>query len=411
MNFIKVLAVVAIALNSFSARATWNLLGPDSIVAYNVCFNVDNMNNCIICTDDGFWIGDSQFSNWEHYHVKHLPVWDACYQSGFNILLAIGNGDNSDGIYIFNATTHDLYPLEQISMPHFICYQKNAGMYFTGYYGGLLYSDCGINWVTDPFFTGKNIVAMDFFGMNVITSEIDNLLNIFYSDDGGSTWNTSAPGSPMLGSITFDFTGKAFGIFPDQSWSSGLWSSEDSGATWSNEFYSIDMSAVGTDNAGNLFTGWAEDPSGTEEGVAMYNEMNGELTFLNDGLPDLGINKIKQNPAMSAIVVFCCTNAGVYYSYDYMTGIQENSISDNNKPEVYPNPFDNLLLINIPSDYKFKAYTIFDQKGNMVMKNEGNPALDEINKGISTQQLANGVYFLIIRCENRTFCRKIIKGR
>lgn len=393
---------------SVSLRASWNIFGPDSITAHNVCFNVDNMNRCIICTDNGFWLGDGQFSNWEHFHLSHLPVWEACYQSGMNILLAMGNGSYSDGIYTFNPTTMEISLLEFIPMPHFICYQKNIQKYFVGYQGGMLSSECGINWVTESFFSGKNIVAMDFFNKNIVVSEMDNQLNIFYSPDGGNTWNTAPPGSPMISSMTFDFNGMLYGIFPDESWSSGFYSSENFGAAWANEFFSVNMSATGMDAMGNIFVGWGENPLGQEEGIACYDPFSGGLTFMNEGLSSLIVNKIRYNPAMSAMVLFCCTGNGVYFSNDYITALPKYKSEKQEDVKVFPNPSDGHFFIEAAPGMDIIGYTVYNPEGKIISKPEGNSAINKMPDSIIISGLPDGIYYLQIQSRNTHILKKII---
>ena len=68
---------------------------------------------------------------------------------------------------------------------------------------------------------------------------------------------------------------------------------------------------------------------------------------------------------------------------------------------LYPNPAKNYIHINTALD--LQSYQIYDVSGKVVMKN------NLIAKKININQLANGVYFLVLSSEKGKVVKKIVK--
>ncbi|MCD4737004.1 MAG: T9SS type A sorting domain-containing protein [Bacteroidales bacterium] len=392
-----------------SATATWNSFGPEGISATAVCFNVDNMNSCVICTNTGIYLSDPQFTNWQYYNNSGLPAIGAAYLDGNKILTAMGgNGSYSDGVYAFDPTSGLFEPIDLFPDPNFVFHNYMTGKYYAGYYGGIKESNDGYIWTSIPYFSDKNMVCMDYYDDNIVVSEMDNLLNIFYSNDNGNTWNQAAAGSPIISDLKFDYYGKLFGIFPDESWSSGLWFSDDYGNTWDVEFYSINLTSVVIDAPGNIIVGWGENPNGQDEGIAIFDPGSGNLNFLNDGLPNLIVNDLCINPAMSAIVLFCCTENGVYMSYDYMTGFHNNISTEDPEITIYPNPVTDKIFIktNNPSDVS--EILLLTQNGEIIRELSSSKWLYECTISLETEDLASGIYFVSVKTGQGYFTKKIV---
>jgi len=393
-----------------SATATWNSFGPEGISATAVCFNVDNMNSCVICTNTGIYLSDPQFTNWQYYQYGYLPAIGAAYLNGEEILVALGgNNSYSDGVYSFDPATGQFDPVDLFPNPNFVFHNYTTGKYYIGYYGGIKESNDGFIWSSIPYFSGKNIVCMDYYDDNIVVSEMDNLLNIFYSNDNGNNLNQAVAGSPMISDLKFDYYGKLFGIFPDESWSSGLWFSDDYGNTWVVGFYSINLTSVTVDAMGSIIVGWGENPNGQDEGLAIYDPNSGSLNFLNDGLPNLIVNDLCINPAMSAIVLFCCTENGVYMSYDYMTGFPENPNEEDQGISVFPNPVSDEIYIESSNQLKVSEIYLLAQTGKIIRELQFSDWSSENTIVLEVKGLASGVYYVAIKTGQEYLTKKIIK--
>ena len=410
----KTFITTFLAIAAMFASASWIPFGPQGNNALNACFNLDASNRCMVCTDTGFYLGSSQFSDWQFYTFEGFPVWQACFMDGSKIMMIMGDGAGSDGIYSFDPSNGSFQLLNHCLTPHFICHNPANLKYYAGSSEGVLVSDDGYNWNEITYFDNKNIVSMDCHGDHIVASEVDNLLIIHCSHDAGNTWNQATTGSPWLSSLKYNPDGIIYGVFPDESWSSGLWSSPDHGETWNNEFYSVNMSATGMDLAGNIFVGWAENPMGQDEGIAMYDPATTGLTFLNEGLPVLIVNEITHNPGMSALAIFCCTEGGAFYSIDYMVGTGEIPTAENDRVTVFPVPCNDYIHIAAP-DLQTNEYEValYDQKGSRLQKFGSDGIMDHENLliRIDLSGYDAGVYFVGVKDGSSTCFRKIVVAR
>ncbi|MBI5218629.1 MAG: hypothetical protein HY958_06850 [Bacteroidia bacterium] len=346
---------------------TWHGLGanPVHVNALNICFSCGNYKD-VICTTTGLCINDGANYDWVSYDYS-LPVWEAIPYDTANILVVMGNGSFSDGIYKFNLTSHQFNVVEWIPNPTFIKFNPNNNRYYVGSrYNGLLTSTDGLNWDTVPYFVGKAAAAMDFYGNHIAVVQENNIFATYYSGDNGTSWNQSLSNIPIH-DLAFDPNGKLYGVFTGLSNSSGLYSSTDFGATWDLETWSDNMETVGFDIIGNVFAGWhGAVPS--EQGVGIYNTQNHSFSFFNTGLPNLNVHKFKVNPILSSITIFACTDTGVYYMNDYLTLLPELKSNPQEAFFVSSNFSDNTTTIFIQPDilHMDAEITIFDISGRKI---------------------------------------------
>ncbi|NQV03039.1 MAG: T9SS type A sorting domain-containing protein [Bacteroidia bacterium] len=354
-------------LISIPALPSWNPFGPEGIHANRIEFVIDNQSHWVICHDEGLYIYDLVNQTWTD-HPTTLPVLDAYYLDGTKILVIMGDGTFSDGIYAYNPATEEFEIIEWVVFPCFLNYNYDTQKYYVGHHSGLLTSSDGYTWTAEPTFTNRDMVAMASWENHFVVSEMDNLYGVWFSDDYGATWSSPTPGSPMISNLDFSNEGILYGVFPDSSYSSGLWSSSDYGETWKNEFYSLNMSCVGLDVQGWVMVGWHENPPLPQEGIAHYTPATGSLDFLNEGLPNLFINDICFNPIMSAIALFCCTENGVYISYDYFVGETEINRPAASVLTILPNPAQQRAVITSRVITPGSGITmrIFDLRGGII---------------------------------------------
>jgi len=303
--------------------------------------------------------------------------------------------------------------VEWIINPNFLVYYYTENKYYVGYqFGGLFESSDGYTWTEVPYFSGISCAALGFYANHIVVLEVSNLHGIYWSDNSGTSWNESTGSVPMITELNFGLEGDLMGVFPSYSNSSGLYGSADYGQTWDLEFWSDNMSAVCYDAIGNVLVGW-ESPTSGNEGVARYTPGTNppELFYLNEGLPNININKIVFNPYMSAIAIFVCTDAGVYMSYDYWVGVEENEVNQD-QIIIYPNPVSSQATIKINfselSNENFPI-SIFNNQGQQVdeLVAEGNNS-NEIIINWNKSDLPAGVYYLVIENEKEQISKKFI---
>jgi len=399
----------------FSGAYTWIPFGPDTLHATQCRFGI-TMGMGVICSPYGICIYEDDME-W-HFYETGLPVTDAAYKGPTEMLVAMGSGSYSDGIYTFNLTTHEFEIAEWMINPNFIHLVpvlkkdgKFVDQYFAGgQFSGLISSVDGETWWNIDYFNGKSCSVMDYYNEHLVISEVSNIHNIYYSNDYGVSWSETSTGTPMLTDLKFNFEGYLYGVFPYYSNSSGLYRSEDFGATWEVEFWSDEMNAVGFDAMSNLFVGWKSDYS-DNEGIALYDPdaPSPGFTFLNEGLPNLHINQIMMNPTMSAIAIFCCTDAGVYMSYDYLMAEKENA-ENINLISLFPNPLDNSreLTIRVAVNDQIRSINLFTAGGRHIMKIHQSDGDRTGNYHVDISVLNAGVYFIKIQTERSSVSRKIL---
>jgi hypothetical protein len=399
---------------------TWIPFCPDTIHANNICFGVGSWQG-LICSPGGMYLYEEDIQEWVFYTYGGLPVNGAAWLDGEKILVAMGNGSWSDGIYTFHLQTHQFEVVEWIVTPNFMQVVPVPGSepgkftdeYYVGsQFGGLYRSVGGLVWDEIPYFSGKSCKVIDYFENHLVVSEVSNITNIHWSDDYGATWHEAVAGAPILTDIKFNNLGVLYGIFPYYSNSSGLYRSDDFGNTWNVVFWSDMMGAVGFDAVNTIFVGW-ESPAGGKEGIAIYDPLAPPpgLTFLNNGLASTNINKIIMNPMMSAIAIFCCTDAGVYMSNDYMVGTSEHT-GEEPGITLFPNPVSDKTTITISAGSEVKSPVILfilDNEGREVEKIEaGNSSSNKMEFNWNKGDLPAGIYYLVVRTKNKIYTEKFI---
>ena len=334
MNKLFVL-ISALLVSTFVSAYEWDSIGPSNVQvnSFNTVFY--NVSLEILCTSDGILINEGD--NWIEYTHVGLPALNLVGLDPNNILVLFGNGSWSDGVYKFNLTTHQFDVAEFIPFPNFFHYCEFDSAYYAGSEYGMWKSVDGLSFSPIEFFDMKNCIAFAWFDNHFVVSADDE---IYCSPDSGETWVQAQSGSPYVCYMSFHDDGTLYGVFPGDSYSSGLWSSNDFGENWDVEFWDMYMSSIGIDADGNIFVGWEND------GIAKWNPTSQELEFFNDGLADLHINKITTHSEIDCINIVTCTDSGAYLLANYPVGLEEDkSRYQYNSLNNYPNPFDHTTTI------------------------------------------------------------------
>ncbi len=388
---------------------TWQSFCPTTIYANNICFGVGSWKG-VICSPEGMYLWEDDIEEWTYY-TYGLPVTGAVNLNATQILVAMGCGTYSDGIYTFDLETHQFEVVEWFFKPAFLKYYDYNGSYFVGLEeNGLYVSSNGMDWNSVSYFDTISCQSIDFYDEHIILSDgTYDFYCIYYSDNAGYSWSNVSNGN-SLRNVKFNYSGIAYSILPGMSQSAGIYFSTDYGYNWNPIYWMFYINALGIDAMGNVFLGWYNG-----WGIAMINNPYPypypDLIFLNEGLPNLNINEITINPAMSAIAIFCCTDEGVYVCYDYMVGEDEIHI-ESDRISIFPNPVSGqtAIKINLP-EIAGSLFTI------SVLNNSG-LKVDEIKVENTSSQnleitwnkgnLPSGIYYLVVRTKNETLTEKFI---
>lgn len=384
---------------------TWVPYCPDSIHATNIWFGLSSVQG-LICSTDGMYIYEDDME-WHHYSYAGMQVVEAVWFSPEKILVALSDGSWSDGIYTFDLETHQFEVQEWLPFVKFLKL-NHFGIISTYYagssYNGLLTSTDGENWYNVPYFDTIPCSSMDFYNEHLVVCEGNyQNNNVHLSPDIGGTWYSSVNGD-SFSKVKFNYDGELFAIYPGASNSSGLYKSYDFGLNWEVVNWELFISCLGYDAWGYVFAGWDNG-----NGIAMLDPdvMYPPFNYLNEGLPDTHVNEITMNPFMSAIVIFCCTNSGVYWSIDYMVGEKETKAYED-LIKVFPNPVCVGQKINIqyPQSVAIEDVEIYSSPGVLIRE------IDFDRTGSSgsilTNNLSSGVYFLKIKTKGTDILKKLV---
>lgn len=347
----------------FSYSNNWIPIGPDTVAVNNV-FTSYSAN--VLLLSDGILVNDG--SGWKKYSKGNLPVWDAIELSQDTLILVMGNGNRSDGIYKFVVGDSSFEILGGGVNPHFIVKNPYNQYYYVGSEEGLEKSSDGILWEEVDFFKNKNCLAMDFFNEHCVISVSGDTSGIYFSTDGGNSWALSSQFSYHFSDLLFNESGILYGVFPDETWSSGLWMSKDYGVNWNVEFWATNISSIGY-TADRLFVSWYK-PDLDKEGIAIWDTLSQELKFLNDGLPNVKIRYIKENQIFDCANITACTDSGAYCLTEFPVSIKNKIIIPKNFHLInYPNPFNSSTIFSFElSSRAFIKLTIYDINGQIVEK-------------------------------------------
>jgi hypothetical protein len=404
------IAEFLILQSSFSY--TWQSYGPEGIKATNLYFYNgfgEEEMPLIIMSDSGFYLRDENSSEtWMHFDY---PMIDAVLLNSSTLLFIAGDGSFSDGIYSLYIPSGQIDVVHYCANPLFIRYYEDTEVFFTGYDSGLLKSENGLTWESVAFFDGMYCSDLQScYGRIIVTTQA-NLSHLFLSDDDGQTWTESTGQPGWITSMAFRVDCSVYGVFPDGSYSSGLWSSEDYGETWVNEFYSTDLNTVAVaDGESFVMVGW-KNGTAPYEGMALCYTDNPvtEFIFLNETLPDKNINRIFYRLRVCCgAILYASTDSGVFSCGDYFVGIPEETYNLA-FINVVPNPFkgETTIKISTPGRLDILSINIMNSIGKVVE----NIMNDEVftgeiiwNKG----NLPAGIYYLVVRTKNETLTEKFI---
>ena len=355
-----ILTLLILSSVTLSNSHNWISIGPDT-VAVNNAFTSSNAD--VLLISDGILI--SQGDKWLK-HSNSLPAWDIIELDPDTLIIVMGNEGRSDGIYRFTISDSKFQIVGGSVNPHFIVRNPVNNFYYVGGIWGLVKSINGIEWEEVEFFKNKNCVAMDFFNEYCVVSVAGDTSGIYYSDDGGDSWFSSSDMSHYLADLVFDNNGLLYGIYPGESKSAGLWKSKTYGANWDVEFWSVNMSSLGY-TANNLYVSWHKSDC-NQTGVAIWDVLNQNLIFLNDGLPNTNIRNIAEDQFFDCPNITACTESGAYCLTEFPVGIEdENTIPRNfNLLQNYPNPFNPTTVISyqlaVNSQVELTVYNLLGQK-------------------------------------------------
>lgn len=297
-----ILFFLFISVSAFAEE--WILLGPDSISVYDYM----GIPEHALCTENGLLIDSSGV--WVNYSAG-LPILDGYQYKPDTILLLLGNGSKSDGLYSFNLQTRSFDVLFFCIYPRFIYHEPTLSTFYLGTQQGCYISDDCVSWTDIDALKDLECYSMTSWQGSCVISTSDG---IYYQTAVSSLPFQRSEALVHITSLTHDYSGNIYGVYPGSSRSSGIWVSADFGETWTNVLWEMWLSEIYYN--GDLIAGW-EEQNGDHFGVGIWDIWQNLLLLINKGLPKARVNRISTNELMNCVNLICCTDSGAYFSSDF----------------------------------------------------------------------------------------------
>lgn len=276
-------------------------------------------------------------------------------------------------------------------------YTSNKGVYKS--------TDGGANWsAANSGLTNLNVIWMETINTKIFAATIG--AGVFVSSDNGVTWvqsNTGIAGGDLNASLIWRMGTNLYYYAQG----GGSYSSSNDGANWTvwtkpaimglgvNEIYR---------NGANLYLEARHFSGGLKDSVFLSSNEGATWTNITANLSasDLNASGITEFGGYSFIAYNLSSPSLGIYRRTTTVGINEQYLSD--LISIYPNPFNDKIVLSNSSSENIKQIFIYDNLGKLILSEIGN------TEYINTSALSNGLYLMeIIFSDNSTTKRKLIK--
>lgn len=276
-------------------------------------------------------------------------------------------------------------------------YTSSAGIYKS--------SDGGTTWsAASSGLSNLNVIKMETINTKLVAATIGG--GVFVSSDDGSTWVQSNSGIAG-GDFNAELVWRMGSILYYTAQGGGSYSSNNEGATWSNWTKPSVMGLAVNEihrNGSNLYMEARHFSGGLRDSVYFTSNEGLNWTNITGNLSsaDLNASGITESGGFVFIAYnLISPNLGIYRS-SVMVGINENDISDN--INVYPNPFNDRIILSNFSTEKVKHVLIYDNLGKLIMSE------NRETEYVNTEALNNGLYFVnIVFANGSSITKKLVK--
>ena len=130
-----ILTLLLLSFPTLSYSHNWILIGPDTVAVNNA---YTSYSTDVLLISDGILV--NEWGGWVKYSLGNLPVWDLVEIDPDTLIVVMGDGSYSDGIYTFTFSNSQFQILEWCIYPNFIVRNSLINYYFVGHQNGLLKS-------------------------------------------------------------------------------------------------------------------------------------------------------------------------------------------------------------------------------------------------------------------------------
>ncbi|HRY84660.1 MAG TPA: T9SS type A sorting domain-containing protein [Candidatus Cloacimonadota bacterium] len=352
--------------------------------------------------DDYLAIQEGTVWNTYQYWTDGLPITGTAKLNESTLMVAMGSGTYSDGVYNFNLNTHQWAINEWFIRPNFLVYCPANQKHYVGEREGLFYTANGSDWYRISSLGANPCTSFASFGTRLICN---NGSIVWYSTDAALSWQ-QANLSNLRGFRYSADGNKIYGIMSVGSDSDGIWSSEDSGATWSPEFYSDNINAIGPDFNGQIPLGWSQ-PNENGNYLELWLQASNQfvaLPGLNGAVKQLEIFPLVNTPSFYVI-----NNTGLYW----LTNFLQVGLDDELLPAVqslqlktWPNPAKSALHLEFEEKQDDLRVELFDLRGRKLFAADKTKVQNRV-LDLKLPELSRGVYLLKVSLEQGSVLHKI----
>lgn len=341
----------------------------------------------------------NQYSFW----TDGLPITGTAKLDANTLMVAMGEGTYSDGVYNFDLGTHQWAINEWFYWPNFLTYCAGNQKHYVGEREGLFYTANGTNWYRITELGSNPCLSLASFGNNLITN---NGSLVWYSNDNGLTWQQA--NTSNLKGFRYSADGSLiYAIMAVGSDSDGIWSSEDFGATWTMELYHDNLSAIGPDFNGQIPLGWNQ-PNQNGNYLELWlagTDLLVPLPGLNSPVKQLEIFPLVNTPSFYVI-----NNDGLYWFANFL----QTDNDDEQAPElqtlnlkVWPNPAQSALYLEFADKHEDVSIELYDLKGRRVFSTDKTKVQNKV-LDLKLPDLPRAIYLLKVMAGKQSFYQKVL---
>ncbi len=318
----------------------------------------------------GARVGDSEvlilLENGEYnqytYYAQGLPISGLCWRDANTLMVSMGAGTYSDGVYNFDLTTHQWTINEWFFHPHFITRSPDNLKYYVGERDGLYTSGNGEDWYRETDMPQDDCRSMACYGQHIVCN-VGN--SVYISSDAGIQWQQAGMG--LLEKFRFTDDGVLYGIMDDLSDSDGLWRSYDFGQSWELVFYASSLSCVGPD-FGEIIPVAFHETDGRDNYLALL-DADDVLTFLAHEDLQSSIQEIGLFPLVNTPSFYVINDTGFYFITGFIPIGNEDQLApapDASALKVYPNPATKDCRVSVSDGACISELKIYNLRGQLL---------------------------------------------
>jgi hypothetical protein len=306
---------------------------------------------------------NGEFNQYQYY-AQGLPISGICRLDENTLMVAMGAGSYSDGVYNFALDTHQWTLNEWFFRPSFITHCPSNGKYYVGERDGLYHSSDAINWYRITALGMNECTSLAWHGQNMVCNSGNA---VYISSDAGVTWQQSS--MSLLSGFRFTDSGTLYAFMAVESDSDGLWRSHDYGNTWEIVFYSSNLAAIGPNFDALIPLGWSQ-PNQEDCYLALLNG-NDELIPLEHADLMSPVVEIEPFPLINTPSFYVINGSGIRYLTNFGASSTEDALLPSTALSLsaYPNPARERCQIKLQDDFSHNSeLSIYNSRGQLIRR-------------------------------------------